>query len=273
MSPDKLRELLAAVARGELTPEAAAERLADLPFADLEFAKLDLHRELRNGLPEAVYGEGKTEAELIAIARRLHEAHGRVLITRLAPSPAEALFEAFPGARYHERARVLTLGEPREAMREGEQSDEPGSARRRTEPAPRARVAVVAAGTADLPVAEEAAVCAEWFGLAVDRRFDVGLAGLHRLLAVVPALRRARAVIVAAGMDGALPAAVAGLIAAPVIAVPTSTGYGAAFSGLAPLLTMLNACAPGVAVVNIDNGFGAAVVARRIAVAAEKTKR
>jgi len=256
MSPDKLRELLAAVARGELTPEAAAERLADLPFADLEFAKLDLHRELRNGLPEAVYGEGKTEAELIAIARRMHEAHGRVLITRLAPSPAEALIEALPGARYHERARVLTSGESR-----GASSAEPQT------------VAVVAAGTADLPVAEEAAVCAEWFGLAVERHFDVGLAGLHRLLAVVPALRRARAVIVVAGMDGALPAAVAGLIAAPVIAVPTSTGYGAAFSGLAPLLTMLNACAPGVAVVNIDNGFGAAVVAWRIAVAAEKTKR
>ena len=245
MSPGKLRELLAAVARGELTPEAAAERLADLPFADLEFARLDLHRELRNGLPEAVFGEGKTEAELIAIARRMHEAHGRVLVTRLAPTPAAALIEALPGASYHERARVLTSG------RRGSSADTP-------------TVAVVAAGTADLPVAEEAAVCAEWFGLAVERHFDVGLAGLHRLLAVVPALRRARAVIVAAGMDGALPAAVAGLVAAPVIAVPTSTGYGAAFGGLAPLLTMLNACAPGVAVVNIDNGFGAAVVAWRV---------
>lgn len=247
MTPDRLRELLAAVSRGEVTPEAAAKRLAELPFADLGFARLDLHRELRNGLPEAVYGEGKTESELVAIARRVHAAHGRVLVTRLAASPAAALLAALPDARYHERARVLTAGAPHPAPS--------GS------PAP---VAVVAAGTADLPVAEEAAVCAGWFGLAVERHSDVGLAGIHRLLAIVPALRRARAVIVAAGMDGALPAAVAGLVAAPVIAVPTSTGYGAAFGGLAPLLTMLNACAPGVAVVNIDNGFGAAVVAWRI---------
>jgi hypothetical protein len=246
MNRDRLLDLLAAVARGEVAVEAAAERLADLPFADLGFARLDLHRELRNGLPEAVYAEGKTEAELVAIARRVHEAHGRVLVTRLAPSAAAALLAALPDARYHERARVLTAGEPHPV------------------PTPPAPVAVVAAGTADLPVAEEAAVCAEWFGLAVERHFDVGLAGLHRLLAIVPALRRARAVIVAAGMDGALPAAVAGLVAAPVLAVPTSTGYGAAFGGLAPLLTMLNACAPGVAVVNIDNGFGAAVVAWRV---------
>ncbi len=259
MSPDRLRELLAAVARGELAVEAAAERLADLPYADLDFAKLDLHRELRSGLPEAVYAEGKTEAELVAIARRVHAAHSRVLVTRLAPAAAEALLAALPGARYHERARVLTGGAPHPAPRTGTQGD---PALEDRSPAP---VAVVAAGTADLPVAEEAAVCAEWFGLAVERHPDVGLAGLHRLLAIVPALRRARAVIVAAGMDGALPAAVAGLVSAPVIAVPTSTGYGAAFGGLAPLLTMLNACAPGVAVVNIDNGFGAAVVAWRVA--------
>lgn len=247
MNRDRLLDLLAAVARGELAVEAAAERLADLPYADLGFARLDLHRELRNGLPEAVYAEGKTEAELVAISRRVHDAHRRVLVTRLAPPASAALLAALPDARYHERARVLTAGAPHPAPT-----------------GPPAPVAVVAAGTADLPVAEEAAVCAEWFGLAVERHPDVGLAGLHRLLAIVPALRRARAVIVAAGMDGALPAAVAGLVAAPVIAVPTSTGYGAAFGGLAPLLTMLNACAPGVAVVNIDNGFGAAVVAWRV---------
>jgi len=258
MSPDKLRELLAAVARGELAVEAAAERLADLPFADLGYARLDLHRELRNGLPEAVYAEGKTPDELVAIARRVHQAHGRVLVTRLAPPAAAALLAALPDARYHERARVLTASAPHPAPGAGRQADS------RVDAGPPPTVAVVAAGTADLPAAEEAAVCAEWFGLAVERHADVGLAGLHRLLAIVPALRRARAVIVAAGMDGALPAAVAGLVAAPVIAVPTSTGYGAAFSGLAPLLTMLNACAPGVAVVNIDNGFGAAVVAWRI---------
>jgi NCAIR mutase (PurE)-related protein len=248
MTPDRLRELLAAVARGEVAPEAAAERLADLPYADLGYAKLDLHRELRNGLPEAVFGEGKTEAELVAIARRLYEAHGRVLVTRLAPGPAAGLAAALPGALYHERARVLTAGEP--------PAGAPGVA---------PPIAVVAAGTADLAVAEEAAVCAEHFGLPVERHADVGVAGLHRLLAALPALRRARAVIVAAGMDGALPTVLAGLIPAPVIAVPTSTGYGAAFGGIAPLLTMLNACAPGVAVVNIDNGYGAAVVAWRMA--------
>jgi hypothetical protein len=248
MTPERLRELLAAVSRGEMTPEAAAERLADLPYADLGFARIDLHRELRNGLPEAVYAEGKTEAELVAIARRLLDAHGRVLVTRVAEAPAAVLAAALPGAVYHPRARVLTAGE--------------------RHPAPEAAagpVAVVAAGTADLAAAEEAAVCAEWFGLPVERHADIGIAGLHRLLAAAPALRRAGVVIVAAGMDGALPAAVAGLVAAPVIAVPTSTGYGAAFGGLAPLLTMLNACAPGVAVVNVDNGFGAAVVAWRIA--------
>lgn len=246
MTPERLQEILAAVARGEITPEDAAARLSELPYADLGYAKLDLHRELRNGLPEAVFGEGKTEAELIAIARRLFDAHGRVLVTRLAAEPGAALVAALPGAVYHHRARVLTAGEP---------------------PAPAAGaapVAVVAAGTADLAVAEEAAVCAEHFGLAVERHADVGVAGLHRLLAALPALRGARAVIAVAGMDGALPTALAGLIPAPVIAVPTSTGYGAAFGGIAPLLTMLNACAPGVAVVNIDNGYGAAVVAWRV---------
>lgn len=258
MTPERLHELLAAVARGEVTPGDAAARLADLPYADLGYAKLDLHRELRNGLPEAVYGEGKTEAELIAIARRLVEAHGRVLITRLAPGPAAAVADAVPGAVYHDRARVLTAGEPAAASAEAAASSDA------TPPAEAAPVAVIAAGTADLAVADEAAVCARHFGLPVERHSDVGVAGLHRLLAVLPALRRARAVIVAAGMDGALPTALAGLVPAPVIAVPTSTGYGAAFGGIAPLLTMLNACAPGVAVVNIDNGYGAAVVAWRV---------
>lgn len=251
MNRDRLHELLAAVSRGEIAPEAAAEQLADLPFADLGFAKLDLHRELRSGLPEAVYGEGKTGDELVAIARRLLEAHGRVLVTRLAEAPAAALAAALPDATYHPRARVLTAGEPHPA---------PGRSGGSSRP-----IAVVAAGTADLAAAEEAAVCCEFFGLEVERHADVGIAGLHRLLAAAPALRRAGVVIVAAGMDGALPAAVAGLVPAPVIAVPTSTGYGAALGGLAPLLTMLNACAPGVAVVNVDNGFGAAVVAWRIA--------
>ena len=244
MNRADLGELLARVADGSLPPEAALDRLADLPFADLEFAKLDLHRELRSGLAEAVFGEGKTHADLLAIARRLHAAHRRALVTRLAPAAAAELRRELPEAVYHERARLLTWGAPHEALG--------------------ARVAVVAAGTSDLPVAEEAAVCAAWFGLEVERVYDVGIAGLHRLLAALPALRSSDLVLAVAGMDGALPTVIAGLVAAPVVAVPTSVGYGSSFEGLAALLTMLNACAPGVAVVNIDNGYGAAVVARRM---------
>ena len=244
MDPERLRHLLDAVAAGDLSPAEALDRLADLPYADLGFAKLDHHRELRNGLPEAVFGEGKTPSDLVAISRRLVEAHGRLLVTRVPASSASDLLAALPDAVLHERARVVTRGEPH--------SPAGGP------------VAVLAAGTSDLPVAEEAAVCAAWFGLEVERCYDVGVAGIHRLLGTLPLLRRARAVIAVAGMDGALPTVVAGLVPAPVIAVPTSVGYGAAFGGIAPLLTMLNACAPGVAVVNIDNGYGAAVLAWRI---------
>ncbi len=247
MNRDELERLLADVAAGRSTPAAALERLSELPFADLEIARLDLHRELRSGLPEAVYGEGKRPEDLIAICRRLLAAHGRVLATRVSAEAAALVREALPGAVYHDRPRVLTVGAPHDA--------------------PATVVAVLAAGTSDLPVALEAAVCAEWFGLRVERHFDVGVAGVHRLLARLPDVRRADLVIAVAGMDGALPTLVAGMVAAPVIAVPTSVGYGASFQGLAALLTMLNACAPGVAVVNIDNGYGAAVLARRIAAA------
>ncbi len=247
MNRTALEELLAAVAAGKVSPAAALERLAELPFADLEVAKLDLHRELRSGLPEAIYGAGKRSEDLIAIATRLHQAHGRVLATRLAPDAAARLVAALPGAKHHERAGLVTCGEPHAALG--------------------ARAAVLAAGTSDLAVAEEAAVCAAWFGLEVERHFDVGVAGVHRLLDRLSAIRGASVVVAVAGMDGALPTLVAGLVASPVIAVPTSVGYGASFGGLAALLTMLNACAPGVAVVNIDNGYGAAVLARRIATA------
>lgn len=248
MDRRRLVELLEAVAAGELPARDAADRLAELPYADLGFAKLDLHRELRAGLPETVFAEGKERSDLVAIGRRVLDAHGRLLVTRLAAFPAEELAAALPvDCVYHERARVLTAGEPHAAPAAGG-----------------GPVAVLAAGTADLAVAEEAAVCAEWFGLAVERLFDVGVAGLHRLLGSLPTVRRARVLIAVAGMDGALPAVLAGLAPAPVVAVPTSVGYGASFGGVAPLLTMLNACAPGVAVVNIDNGFGAAVFAHRI---------
>lgn len=250
MNPQQLRQLLDAVASGDLSPDQALAELADLPYADLGFAKLDLHRELRNGLPEAVYAEGKRTDDLEAIVDRMMRAHGRVLVTRLRPEAAEALLAQRPEATWHERARILTCGEPHESR--------PGN------------IAVLAAGTSDLHVAEEAAVCATWFGHEVERCFDVGIAGLHRLLGNLPAIRKADVVVAVAGMDGALPTVVAGMVPAPVVAVPTSVGYGASFNGLAALLTMLNACAPGIGVVNIDNGYGAAVLASRISGAAAR---
>jgi NCAIR mutase (PurE)-related protein len=253
VNPRQIKELLDAVAAGVLSPEEALQDLAELPYSDLGFAKLDLHRELRNGLPETVYGEGKRTDDLRAIAERMMQAQGRVLVTRLGQEAADALRDALPGAVYHERARILTCGEPHE-----------------TAGGP---VAVLAAGTSDLPVAEEAAVCAAWFGHEVDRHYDVGIAGLHRVLSRLPDIRRASVVIAVAGMDGALPTVVASLVPAPVVAVPTSVGYGASFHGLAPLLTMLNACAPGIGVVNIDNGYGAAVLASRIARLGGSTER
>lgn len=252
MRPADLERLLTEVAAGAVSPSEAAARLAELPYADLGFAKLDLHRELRVGLPEAVYAEGKRSADLRLIVQRMLEAHRSVLVTRLAPAAAAELQVALaeggaapPALTYHERARVLTCGVL------AAPSGPP--------------VAVLAAGTSDLPVAEEAAVCAEWFGHPVRRAYDVGVAGLHRLLGRLPEIRGAGVVIAVAGMDGALPTVLASLVSAPVVAVPTSVGYGAAFGGLAPLLTMLNGCAPGVGVVNIDNGYGAAVLASRIA--------
>ncbi len=242
MREEELERLLEEVAAGALSTEQALERLR--PSADLGFARLDLHRERRCGLPEAVYAEGKTDDELRQIVDRLVEVHGRALVTRLAVGPAESLGARHPQGRYHSRARVWVVGEPH--------------------PPVGGPVAVLAAGTADLAVAEEVVVVAEWHGLEVRSHWDVGVAGVHRLIEQLDQIRAARVVIVVAGMDGALPTLVAGLVASPVVAVPTSVGYGAHFAGLAPLLTMLNACAPGVAVVNIDNGYGAAACAYRI---------
>jgi hypothetical protein len=250
VTPQQILDLLQAVSAGRLTPEQALGDLAELPYADLGFAKLDFHRELRNGHPEAVYGEGKTPDDLEKIVDRMVGSHGRALVTRLRPEAAERLRARFPQATWHERARILAYGEP-PRQREGS-------------------IAILAAGTSDLPVAEEAAVCAEWFGHEVQRCYDVGIAGLHRLLGNLEAIRRADVVVAVAGMDGALPTVVASLVQAPVVAVPTSVGYGASFGGLAPLLTMLNGCAPGIGVVNIDNGYGAAVLSSRIARAAHR---
>ncbi len=216
-------------------------RLRDLPYESLGFAELDHHRALRKGFPEVVLGEGKTPEQIAAIAERLAARSDRLLVTRADVEVYRVVKERVPDALYHTTARAITLERSREPRRPG--------------------VAVCCAGTSDLPVAEEAAVTAELMGSAVDRLFDVGVAGLHRLLDKMETLRAAKALVVVAGMEGALPSVVAGLVSAPVIAVPTSVGYGASFRGLTPLLAMLNACAAGVAVVNIDNGFGAGYLA------------
>lgn len=248
MTAEQLQALLAEVAAGRTSPEAALERLRLLPFEDISFARIDHHRDLRQGCPEVVFCEGKTPEQVLVICERLEAASGSFLGTRASEPVADRLRARYPRLVWNQLARTVHLP----AM--------DGSRR----PAPPGTILVVSAGTSDLPVAEEAAVVAEVFGHPVERLVDVGVAGLHRLLAANAQLRQARVVIVVAGMEGALPSVVGGLVAAPVIAVPTSVGYGASFGGLAALLGMLNTCAAGVTVVNIDNGFGAAAAASRI---------
>jgi hypothetical protein len=241
-----LEELLVRVVDGETTIDAAMTALRDLPFSDLEFAKPDHHRSLRTGHPEVIFGEGKTAAQIAAIAERLAVHGDNVLVTRLEPAIATELLALAPSFRYEAEARL--------AVRE-------------VAPVPitgRGTILVVSAGTSDRPVCEEAAWTATFAGNTVERLYDVGVAGIHRVLESRERLDAARVVIVVAGMEGALPSVVGGLVAKPVIAVPTSVGYGASFGGLAALLGMLNTCAAGVTVVNIDNGFGAAVAASRI---------
>lgn len=251
MERASLIALLDAVRAGEIGVDEAAARLAGLPAEDLGFARLDHQRPLRDGLPEAILAQGKTPEECAALAERIAAQGDRLLVTRADAAQAEAVRAVVPEARYHERARCLTW-RPAEAAHR---------------PVVRG-VLICSAGTADAPVAEEAALTAAMMDCPAERLTDVGVAGLHRLLGEMAALQRATAIVVVAGMDGALASVVAGLTAAPVIAVPTSQGYGAAFEGLAPLLAMLNACAPGVSVVNIDNGFGAGYLAATIARAA-----
>jgi NCAIR mutase (PurE)-related protein len=248
VTPAQLESLLADVAAGRLAPDAALDRLRHLPFEDLEFARIDHHRELRQGLPEVVFCAGKTVPQVAAICDRLAERSGGFLGTRATDAMAAEVAARHPRVQWNPLARTLHLAPPA------------GSG-----PRPRTgTVLVVSAGTSDLPVAEEAAVTLEAFGHQVGRLADVGVAGLHRLLSESARLREADVVIVAAGMEGALPSVVGGLVSAPVIAVPTSVGYGASFGGLAALLAMLNSCASGITVVNIDNGFGAAAAASRI---------
>ncbi|HZE36478.1 MAG TPA: nickel pincer cofactor biosynthesis protein LarB [Candidatus Eisenbacteria bacterium] len=252
MDREKVKQLLEAVAAGALAPEQALARLRDMPVDDLRFARVDLHRSLRHGVPEAVFCQGKTPAQVVAIVRRLAEAHDNILATRADAAVIAALEASGLPVEVHAEARVVVV-KPRRQEGLG-------------------LIVVVSAGTSDMPVAEEAAVTAETMGNRVERVFDCGVAGLHRLVPHLDRLNEANAIIAVAGMEGALPSVVGGLVDRPVIAVPTSIGYGASFGGVTALLAMLNSCAPGVSVVNIDNGYGAAAQANQINKLASKIR-
>jgi len=242
---DRLRNILNSVREGNLSVEAGLEEIKKSYYCDLEYALVDTHREIRKGFPEVIYGQGKTISQVVEIAKKLLETTTKnVLATRVDPECYLALRQEIPEAEYNETARLIII-------RRGEQSRI-------------GNIVVVSAGTTDLPVAEEAAATAEAMGNYVERLYDSGVAGLHRLLSRADKLFKAKVIIVVAGMDGALPSVVGGLVDKPVIAVPTSTGYGSSFGGLAALLAMLNSCAAGVGVVNIDNGFGAGYLASLI---------
>lgn len=249
MTRERIEKLLRELQSGRLSLPAALNRLQTLPYEDLGFASIDHHRSLRQGFPEVIFCEGKTRAQVVAIARGLLAKGGPLLATRVTAEVAKALKKLDRRAHYHEPARTVVV--------------------QRKKPARAGDVLIVTAGTADVPVAEEARVTAEIMGSRVETLYDVGVAGIHRVLGRHERIRRARVLIVVAGMDGVLPSVVGGLVDRPVIAVPTSRGYGASFGGLAALLTMLNSCAAGVGVMNIDNGFGAGVLAHRINVLGE----
>ena len=245
MDRSQIEALLREVSGGKTSVEDAVTRLRDLPFEDIGFAKVDHHRALRTGMPETIFAMGKSPEQVATIFTHMAAAGSNVLATRAGSAVFEKVVEAEPRAIYHATARAITLEQSEPARGKG-------------------TIAVVCAGTSDLPVAEEAAITARMMGNTVELIADVGVAGIHRLLAQREALHAARVLIVCAGMEGALPTAVAGMVKSPVIAVPTSVGYGASFGGVAALLGMLNSCAPNVSVVNIDNGFGAASVASLI---------
>ncbi len=242
MNQEHIRQLLEKVASGNLEPDKALEQLRDLPFENLGFAHIDHHRALRTGFPEVIFGQGKTREQILSIAERITEHGSQMLATRLAEDAVQALVERFPQAEHDVVARTVLVRAPRTPPRTG-------------------LVAVISAGTSDLPVAREAVVTAQAMGAHVEEIYDVGVAGLHRLLAYREQLQKARVIVVVAGMEGALASVVGGLVDIPVVAVPTSVGYGASFQGVAALLAMLNSCASGVVVVNIDNGFGAGYAA------------
>ncbi len=248
MDIEKLRQLLEAIQQGQTSVDEAMQRLRQLPYEDLGYARLDLHRALRNAMPEVVLCQGKTIQQATAILQHLWQHHERVMGTRVSPEMAEAILEAIPGAHYDPVSRLVTLIHAENPLL----------------PADSPYALIVTGGTADMPVAEEAAQTLEFLGSRVERAYDVGVAGIHRLFDQLDLLTGAAVILSIAGMEGALTSVVGGLVSCPVIGVPTSVGYGASFNGLAALLAMLNSCATGVSVVNIDNGFGAGVVAHRI---------
>lgn len=247
MNEQQIRQLLQQVANGDLQPDNALMQLRDLPFENLGFAHVDHHRALRTGFPEVIFGQGKTRQQVLDIAERIIGHGSQMLATRLEETTANALIERFARAEYDALARTVLIPAADASL-----------------PLPTGKIAVVSAGTSDLPVAREAVVTARAMGAKVEEIYDVGVAGLHRLLAYRKQLHTARVIVVVAGMEGALASVIGGLVNIPVVAVPTSVGYGASFEGVAALLAMLNSCASGVVVVNIDNGFGAGYAAALI---------
>ncbi len=243
MDQDILKDLLSRLKKGEITVEATLERLKTLPFENLGFAQIDHHRSLRRGLSEVVFGEGKEMSEIVTIMERMIGQEENILVTRLSAEKAKAVLSRFPESIYYKKARMLTLIKNPVKING------------------RGKILVMTAGTSDIPVAEEAAITASFMGNEVDTIYDVGIAGLHRILSYRKKIMGASVLVVVAGMEGALPSVVGGLVDRPVIAVPTSVGYGASYLGIAALLGMLNSCAAGVTVVNIDNGFGAGYAA------------
>jgi NCAIR mutase (PurE)-related protein len=241
----QLKDILNKVYRKKISPEKALHLLKDYPYQDLGFAKIDHHRELRKGFPEIIYGQGKTEEQILKIAREITKKGSNLLVTKVGPEIFKALAKKMPKARYNPLAKVIYL--------------------RQQKPAPgKGKVVILTAGTSDVPVAEEAAVTCDLLGNEVEKIYDVGVAGIHRLFGEYEKIKRARVAVVVAGMEGALPSVIAGIVDVPIIAVPTSVGYGASLKGLAALLAMLNSCPGGVGVVNIDNGFGAGYLASLI---------
>jgi NCAIR mutase (PurE)-related protein len=240
-----LEEILKRVYRREISPEEGLQRLIDFPYQDLGFAKVDHHREIRKGFPEIIYGPGKSEGQIIRIAREITKRGNNLLITRLEAPVFARLRKKIPGCLYNREGKIAYL-------------------KQKKAPPGKGKIVIITAGTSDIPVAEEAAVTCEILGNDVERIYDVGVAGIHRLFGEMEKIKAARLIIAVAGMEGALPSVIGGLVRVPVIAVPTSVGYGASFQGISALLAMLNSCPGGVAVVNIDNGFGAACLASLI---------